>query len=111
MACQPWVTANAKGATRLRRAFKIVLGRFLGYGILLTVGLAVIAGLSLIYVLRGVNPDAAYESQKARVPIYGALIGSPGHFSARLVEMVKPDTGWEKRNGRQPTVAPDLSRR
>ena len=35
--------------------FEIVLGRFLGYGILLTVGLAVIACLSLIYVLRGVN--------------------------------------------------------
>src|SRR5207302_4812312 len=42
---------------------------------------------------------------------YGALIGSPGHFSARLVEMVKPDTGLVKRNGRQPTVAPDLSTR
>src|SRR5262249_48254581 len=39
--------------------FEIVLGRFLGYGILLTVGLAVVACLSLIYVLRGVNPDAA----------------------------------------------------
>jgi hypothetical protein len=53
--------------------FEIVLGRFLGYGILLSVGLAVIAGLSLIYVLRGVNPDAALESQTARVPIYGRL--------------------------------------
>ena len=53
--------------------FEIVLGRFLGYGILLTGGLAVISGLSLIYVLRGVNPDAALESQTARVPIYGRL--------------------------------------
>lgn len=53
--------------------FEIVLGRFLGYALLLTVGLAIISGLSLIYVLRGVNPDAAYESQKARVPIYGVL--------------------------------------
>jgi hypothetical protein len=53
--------------------FEIVLGRFLGYSILLTVGLAVIGCLSLIYVLRGVNPDAAFESQKARVPIYGRL--------------------------------------
>ncbi len=53
--------------------FEIVLGRFLGYGLLLTVGLAVIAGLSLIYVLRGVNADAEYESLKARVPIYGML--------------------------------------
>ena len=53
--------------------FEIVLGRFLGYGTLLTVGLIVIAGLSLIYVLRGINPDAAEESLKARVPIYGNL--------------------------------------
>ena len=53
--------------------FEIVLGRFLGYGILITVGLAVISCLSLIYVLRGVNPDAAEESLKARVPIYGNL--------------------------------------
>jgi hypothetical protein len=53
--------------------FEIVLGRFLGYATLLTVGLAIIGGLSLIYVLRGVNPDAAFESLKARVPVYGRL--------------------------------------
>jgi hypothetical protein len=53
--------------------FEIVLGRFLGYGLLLTSGLAVIACLSLIYIVRGVNPEAAYESQKARVPLYGIL--------------------------------------
>jgi hypothetical protein len=53
--------------------FEIVLGRFLGYGALLTVGLAVIALLSLGYVARGVHPQAAEESFKARVPIFGEL--------------------------------------
>ncbi|MCI0639177.1 MAG: ABC transporter permease [Gemmataceae bacterium] len=53
--------------------FEIVAGRFLGYATLLSVGLAAVAGLSLIYVVRGVNPDAARESYKARVPIYGQL--------------------------------------
>jgi len=53
--------------------FEIVLGRFIGYAILMTVGLAVVAGLSLGYVVRGIHPDAAKESFKARVPIYGEL--------------------------------------
>jgi ABC-type transport system involved in multi-copper enzyme maturation permease subunit len=53
--------------------YEIVLGRFLGYGLLLTGGTAVIALLSLVYILRGVNPDAAFESKKARVPVYGQL--------------------------------------
>jgi ABC-type transport system involved in multi-copper enzyme maturation permease subunit len=50
--------------------FEIVLGRFLGYGMLLTIGLAVLTGLSLLYVLRGVTPEAAKESFTARVPVY-----------------------------------------
>src|SRR5213592_4867852 len=53
--------------------FEIVLGRFLGYAVLLTVGLALISGLSLIYVMRGVNEEAQKESFKARVPLYGKL--------------------------------------
>jgi ABC-type transport system involved in multi-copper enzyme maturation permease subunit len=53
--------------------FEIVLGRFLGYAALLTVGLAVIAVLSLGYVARGVHPQAAEESFKARVPVFGEL--------------------------------------
>ena len=36
--------------------FEIVLGRFLGYGILLTCGLALLTALSLVYVERGVRP-------------------------------------------------------
>jgi hypothetical protein len=53
--------------------FEIVLGRFLGYAMLLSVGLAAISLLSLVYVLRGVNDAAKEESFKARVPIFGEL--------------------------------------
>lgn len=82
--------------------FEIVLGRFLGYGILLTVGLAVIAGLSLIYVLRTIHPDAVEESQKARVPIYGHL-GFYGTKNALKGDSVGRE--WEYRSyisGAQP---------
>jgi hypothetical protein len=52
--------------------FEIVLGRFLGYGMLLTAGLGLLTGVSLLYIWRGVNPRAAEESFKARVPVYGS---------------------------------------
>lgn len=51
--------------------YEIVLGRFIGHGALLTMTLAVLTVLSLGYVIRGVNPVAAKESGKARVPVYG----------------------------------------
>jgi ABC-type transport system involved in multi-copper enzyme maturation permease subunit len=53
--------------------FEIVLGRFLGFLALMTLVLAVMASVSLLYVFRGVNPEAAADSLKARVPIYGSL--------------------------------------
>ncbi len=53
--------------------FEIVLGRFLGYALLLTAGLVVVSLLSLVYVARGVNEAAAQESYKARVPVFGKL--------------------------------------
>ncbi|MBI3823741.1 MAG: hypothetical protein HY289_13815 [Planctomycetes bacterium] len=53
--------------------FEVVLGRFLGYGSLMTVGLFAVACLSLIYVMRGVNEDAKAESYTARVPQYAFL--------------------------------------
>jgi ABC-type transport system involved in multi-copper enzyme maturation permease subunit len=53
--------------------FEIVLGRFLGYGLLLTAGLALVSLLSLTYVVRGVNEQARQESFKARVPIFVRL--------------------------------------
>jgi ABC-type transport system involved in multi-copper enzyme maturation permease subunit len=54
--------------------FEIILGRFLGFTMLMTLVLIVMNLLSLVYVARGVDPEAAEESLKARVPIYGELI-------------------------------------
>lgn len=53
--------------------FEILLGRFVGFGILMTIGMAILSGLSLLYVVRGVSEAAARESYKARMPIYGEL--------------------------------------
>lgn len=53
--------------------FEIVLGRFLGFTMLMSLVLAVMTLLSLIYIARGVVPEAAEESFKARVPVYGNL--------------------------------------
>lgn len=53
--------------------FEIVLGRFLGFLALMTVVLVVMTGISLLYVLRGIHPEAAAESLKARIPQYGDL--------------------------------------
>jgi hypothetical protein len=53
--------------------FEIVLGTFLGYTLLMTGVLVVMTSLSLLYVARGINKEAAEESYKARVPIYGEM--------------------------------------
>jgi hypothetical protein len=53
--------------------FEVVLGRFVGYACLLTVGLLVVSLVSLIYLVREINPDATKESYRAREPIYGKL--------------------------------------
>lgn len=52
---------------------EIVLGRFLGFGILLTAGVTVVAVVSYLYIWRGITPEARDESFKARVPLYGNL--------------------------------------
>jgi ABC-type transport system involved in multi-copper enzyme maturation permease subunit len=53
--------------------FEVVMGRFLGFMALMTVVLLVMTAVSLLYILRGINPDAAAESLKARQPLYGDL--------------------------------------
>jgi ABC-type transport system involved in multi-copper enzyme maturation permease subunit len=53
--------------------FEVVLGRFLGFYALMTLVLLVMTSVSLLYVLRGIDPKAAAESLKARVPYYGDL--------------------------------------
>jgi hypothetical protein len=59
--------------TKPVQRFEIFLGRFLGYTILMTLVLAVVSVLGLMYVLRNIDPDAQAESLKARVPVYGDL--------------------------------------
>lgn len=53
--------------------FEIVLGRCLGYIILMTLVLGVLTSMSLVYVARGIDKEAADECYKARVPIFGEL--------------------------------------
>jgi ABC-type transport system involved in multi-copper enzyme maturation permease subunit len=53
--------------------FEVVLGRFLGFYGLMTLVLIFMTGVSLLYVLRAINPEAAAESLKARQPLYGDL--------------------------------------
>lgn len=53
--------------------FEIVLGRCLGFILLMSVVLFGLTALSLVYVARGIDREAAQESYKARVPIFGEL--------------------------------------
>ena len=53
--------------------FEVVLGRFLGFTGLMTVVLIVMSCVSLLYIVRGVAPEAAEESLKSREPMYGDL--------------------------------------
>jgi ABC-type transport system involved in multi-copper enzyme maturation permease subunit len=53
--------------------FEIILGRFLGFTALMTLVLLLMTTVSVIYVLRGVDKEAADESLKAREPLYGVL--------------------------------------
>ncbi len=53
--------------------FEIVLGRFLGYTLLMTMVLAVVTSLGLAYLFRNINEDAKKENYKARVPLYGNI--------------------------------------
>jgi len=54
--------------------FEVVLGRTLGYVALMSLVLAVVTAVSLLYVLRGIDPEAAAESLKAREPLFGSLV-------------------------------------
>ena len=53
--------------------FEIVLGRFLGYMLLMTVVLFVMTAVGLLYVSASIDPEARVESLQARVPVYGDL--------------------------------------
>ena len=88
--------------------FEIVLGRFLGFGMLMTLVLAVMTGISLFYVVRTttgaspfsfmfpeINEDAQFESLRARVPVYGSL-----SFRSKDPKFKGTSVGreWEYRN-------------
>jgi hypothetical protein len=57
--------------TKPVQRFEVVLGRFLGFTALMTVILFGLTAISLFYVFRTIDPDAAEESLKAREPLYG----------------------------------------
>ena len=59
--------------TKPVQRFEVYLGRVLGFTGLMSLVLLVLSGVSLLYVLRGVDPDAAAESLKARSPLFGTL--------------------------------------
>ena len=59
--------------TKPVQRFEVYLGRVLGFGALMSLVLLFMASFSLLYVLRGVDPDAAAESLKARAPLFGNL--------------------------------------
>jgi len=76
--------------------FEIVLGRFFGYGILLTAVLFALTGISLLYVWRGVREEAKKESYTARVPIYADRLSFYGTKDAHIGENV--GRVWEYRS-------------
>jgi ABC-type transport system involved in multi-copper enzyme maturation permease subunit len=75
--------------------FEIVLGRFLGFTLLMTLVLLLMTSVSVVYVLRGVDPAAAEESLKAREPFYGML-----HFENTGNEQKGTNVGreWDYRS-------------
>jgi hypothetical protein len=67
--------------------FEIVLGRFLGYALLMSLVLIVMTSVSLLYVFREIDPDAQVESMRARIPLYGNLAfrGKEGNYQGDSV--------------------------
>jgi len=72
--------------TKPVQRFEIVAGRFLGYVLLLSLVLAVITGIGLLYMVREIDSDAQVESMRARVPVYGELVfrGKEGTSAAGM---------------------------
>jgi hypothetical protein len=78
--------------------FEILLGRFFGFILLMTLVLAVMTTLSLVYVLRGIDPAAAAESLKARDPLYGDLQFEDGRTGARDPRATSVGREWDYRS-------------
>ena len=86
--------------------FEVVLGRFLGFVGLLTVILVIMTTLSLIYVLRNVDPAAATESLKARSPAYGELVFEGTGNDSTKGESVGREWGYRSYIGKQVATKP-----
>ncbi|MCS6976475.1 MAG: ABC transporter permease [Gemmatales bacterium] len=59
--------------TKPVRRFELVLGRILGFTLLMSAVLLVMSQLSLLYVFRGIDESAKEQSMRARVPVFGQL--------------------------------------
>ncbi|MFM7149881.1 MAG: ABC transporter permease [Gemmataceae bacterium] len=95
--------------TKPVQRFEIVLGKFLGFLSLMTLVLVVMTAISLLYILRGIHPEAAAESLKAREWLEGDL-----HFENTDNEGRGVNVGreWEYRSyitradpGKEPMIA------
>lgn len=73
--------------------FEIVLGRCLGFILLMSLVLFGLTALSLVYVARGIDREAAQESYKARVPVFGDLEVSDSENVGREWDYRKYITG------------------
>ncbi len=56
--------------TKPVQRFEIVIGRVIGFTILMTVVLVVLSLASLLYVFRGISQEARDTSMRARVPVF-----------------------------------------
>lgn len=72
--------------------FEIVLGRFLGFGALVTIALGLMTLVGWVYITFGTtfDPKAVEESQKARVPLRGKI-----DFKAKKEDYVGVNVGRE----------------
>ncbi len=92
--------------------FEIVVGRFLGYAMLMTIVLGVMTAVSLLYTFRQIDPDAQAESMRARVPVYGELDIQPkGENVGREWEYRRYIAGGAQSNYRAIWTFPELPSR
>jgi hypothetical protein len=86
--------------------YEIVLGRFLGYALLLFAELVVLTGISYIYVVRGATPQAMEETYHARVPLFGTELYF--HNTSKRTEGENVGREWDYRSyitGRPPGIS------
>jgi hypothetical protein len=83
--------------------YEIVLGRFVGYALLLFVELVLLTGISYVYVVRGATPLAMEETYHARVPLFGTELYF--HNTPKRSEAQNVGREWDYRSyitGRPP---------